>query len=365
MRMLKSFLGTVIVASHDLELLRGCINQVWHIENGTIQKFTGHYDDYIQAINIQRSAIEHELSLLERQKKETHQALMAEQKRASKSQAKGQKSIDRSKWPTIVSHAKAGRAEETSGRKTAAIDNKKQAIMEQLGTLRVSDIIVPKFSITADAVGDGVVVSVHAGAVGYAQSSQERAHVVPSVMQQVWKNIYVSVTAKERIAIVGDNGSGKSTLIKAILGDPNVIRQGDWYAPQDIGYLDQHYATLDPALSVMEVIKQCVAWPLAEIRRHLNDFLFRKNEEVETLVANLSGGEKARLSLAQIAAKTPKLLVLDEMTNNLDLETRAHVIQVLQSYPGAIIAISHDDDFLQQIGVTAVYSVANAAVVRV
>lgn len=60
--------------------------------------------------------------------------------------------------------------------------------------------------------------------------------------------------------------------------------------------------------------------PYIEIRKHLNDFLFRKNEEVESLVSTLSGGEKARLSLAQIAAITPKLLILDEMTNNLDLQ---------------------------------------------
>ena len=98
-------------------------------------------------------------------------------------------------------------------------------------------------------------------------------------------------------------------------------------------------------------------WSHAEIRKHLNDFLFRKNEEITTTVLNLSGGEKARLSLAQIAAKTPKLLILDEMTNNLDLETREHVIQVLNDYPGAMIVISHDADFLLSIGVTANYGI--------
>lgn len=63
-------------------------------------------------------------------------------------------------------------------------------------------------------------------------------------------------------------------------------------------------------------------------------------------------GEKALLSLAQIAAKTPKLLILDEITNNLDLETREHVIEVLKAYPGTMIIISHDEDFLKDIGIT-------------
>ena len=98
-------------------------------------------------------------------------------------------------------------------------------------------------------------------------------------------------------------------------------------------------------------------WSYAEIRRHLNDFLFRKNEEVNARVHQLSGGEKARLSLAQIGAKTPKLLILDEITNNLDLETRAHVIQVLKNYPGALIVISHDEEFLKDIGICDQYQI--------
>ncbi len=98
-------------------------------------------------------------------------------------------------------------------------------------------------------------------------------------------------------------------------------------------------------------------WTHIEVRRHLNDFLFRKNEEVNSLVAQLSGGEKARLSLAQIAAKTPKLLILDEITNNLDLETKEHVAQVLRAYPGAMIIISHDADFLEGIGISEVVDV--------
>lgn len=99
-----------------------------------------------------------------------------------------------------------------------------------------------------------------------------------------------------------------------------------------------------------------------DIRRHLNDFLFRKNEEVNACVFMLSGGEKARLSLAQIAAQTPKLLILDEITNNLDLDTRLHVIQVLQVYPGSILVISHDDEFLEAINVTNRYHINNGLI---
>jgi ATPase subunit of ABC transporter with duplicated ATPase domains len=157
------------------------------------------------------------------------------------------------------------------------------------------------------------------------------------------------------LAILGENGSGKTTLLKTVLNAPEILKSGSWYAinQNDIGYLDQHYQTIDDCLSIVENIKTIT--PLLsdlETRKLLNDFLFRKNEEAYKLGKELSGGEKARLSLAQISAKTPKLLLLDEITNNIDLETRNHIITVLNEYRGGIIIISHDERFLEQIGVT-------------
>jgi ATPase subunit of ABC transporter with duplicated ATPase domains len=129
-------------------------------------------------------------------------------------------------------------------------------------------------------------------------------------------------------------------------------------APRDIGYLDQHYQQIDPKKTVIEVIQECQpAWSHNQLRIHLNDFLFRKNEQVYSLVDVLSGGEKARLILAKIAANPPKLLILDEVTNNLDLKTRNHVIKVVQNYPGALIVISHDEDFLQNSALNEVYTI--------
>jgi len=89
----------------------------------------------------------------------------------------------------------------------------------------------------------------------------------------------------------------------------------------------------------------------AELRDHLNDFLFRKNEQVNQKASKLTGGELARLSLAQIALQTPDVLILDEVTNNLDLKTRNHVVSVLQNFPGAMLIISHDEDFLNHLGI--------------
>lgn len=348
MRMLQNYPSTLIVVSHDKELLRQCTDTLWHIDNSKVHIFSGNYDDYMHEIKLKRASIEGELELLNRQKKDMHNKLMREQQRSSKSKAKGQKSIDQRKWPTVVSNAKAGRAEETSGRKKSAIDKRKSDLTESLSDLHLPEIIIPKFSLKSSDVVRGIVVHISGASVGYSEN------------QPILSGIILSLGSGERVAITGDNGSGKSTLIKALLGDESVCKTGDWHVikREDIGYLDQHYGTLYSDKTVLETITDLVPHlPHTEIRRHLNDFLFRKNEEVNALVRTLSGGEKARLSLAQIAAKTPKLLILDEITNNLDLETKEHVVQVLKAYPGAMIIISHDADFLDEIGISEVVDV--------
>ena len=122
---------------------------------------------------------------------------------------------------------------------------------------------------------------------------------------------------------------------------------------------------LDAKKTVLETLSFLVpSWPYTEVRKHLNDFLFRKNEEINALTSQLSGGEKVRLCLAQIAASPPQLLIFDEITNNLDLESKEHLIQVLQDYSGAMLLICHEDDFLNGSGITEYYHILNNSLVQ-
>lgn len=349
-QMLMRYKGTLIIISHDTELLRNCIDTLWHIDNNKIHEFTGSYDNYMQEIRKKRAVIENDLALLRRKKHGMHIDLMQEQKRAAKSKSKGQKSIEQKKWPTVVSRAKADRAEQTSGKKKSSIDKNKQHLTKQLSDLRLPEIILPKFLLTTEKASSGNILSISGADIGY------------SADQIILKNINLSLTGKDRIAICGKNSSGKSTLLKAILGQEEIFTTGSWYLPLSdyIGYLDQHYSNLNPDLSIIEHIKNLRPdWQEMDARRHLNDFLFRKNEEVMQLASGLSSGEKARASLSMIAAKTPKLLILDEITNNLDLETKEHVTQVLKEYPGAMIIVSHEEDFIQAIGVDYIYTLVD------
>lgn len=340
LRLLKNFSHTLLVVSHDLELLRNCIDTIWHIDDGKIHIFNGSYDDYEREYHSKRNNLLQKIEALNREKHSNHEALMKEQARAKASRRMGEKNIKQKKWPTIVSSAKARRAEETSGRLRSALLDKKQKLSEELATYKMPQVINAKFFIKSSTTSEQTILSISDGSIGY-----ERIMTT---------GINLCLMSFEHTAIVGDNGSGKTTLVKAILGDNTVKRGGLWHTPrrENIGYLDQHYETLDTEKSALEIIQQQrPEWTLLEIRKHLNNFLFRKNEEVNNKVKTLSGGEKARLSLALIASYTPKLLILDEVTNNLDLKSKKHIIEVIRDYPGAMLIISHDQQFLDDVGI--------------
>ncbi len=351
LRWLEHFSGTLLVVSHDVVLLRQLVNTFWHIDQSRIQIFTGGFDDYQQARNIQRVQLEISLQNLKRERNDLHQSLMQEQQRAAKSKTKGAKNIDQRKWPTVVSHAKASRSQETSGRKKAALASKNQAVLAELAELHIPEVIVPKFHLSYQK-NNHTVLSISQGSVGYAEN------------KWILQNIHLSIMAGNRVALLGDNGSGKSSLFKAILAAEDVIRSGEWFLPRQhaMGYLDQHYQTLCPTDTVLTSISRLMPnCSHVEIRYHLSDFLFRSQETVNTPIAQLSGGEKARLSLAHIAAQTPELLLLDEVTNNLDLETRQHVIEVLKDYPGSLLVISHDQEFLRAIAIQDYYEITEGS----
>jgi ATPase subunit of ABC transporter with duplicated ATPase domains len=355
-RKLQSFFGMLIVVTHDPEVLRSCVDILWHIDDGKVTVFNGKYDDYMREKQTKYNSLMKQRDALARQKADAHDHLMARQERTAKSKAAGRKKVENKRWMKSVGDLKGMKAEVAQGKQLSQIDKKKQDIAEQMQQLRLPEVIVPKFNLPAQKAASGAVLAIRDGAVGYGD-------------KVIVRNISLSLQAGQRLAITGRNGSGKTTLLKAILHncggdavptDSDVSITGDWFVTKDIGFLDQHYQTLDLNKSALEIIADAAPqWDVADRRRHLNDFLFRKNEEVNTLVKNLSGGERARLSLAQIAANPPKLLILDEITNNLDIETRGHVAQVLRDFPGAMLIVSHDADFLREIRIEEYYEVAD------
>ncbi|MEJ0008552.1 MAG: ATP-binding cassette domain-containing protein [Steroidobacteraceae bacterium] len=160
--------------------------------------------------------------------------------------------------------------------------------------------------------------------------------------------------ARDRVGLIGPNGAGKSTLIRLILGtqqpDSGTVRLG---TNLNIAYFDQMRAALDPEQTVADTISPGSDWvEIAGQRKHissyLQDFLFSPRR-AQSPVRMLSGGERSRLLLARLFARPANLLVLDEPTNDLDIDSLELLEQTLADYPGTVLLVSHDRRFLDNI----------------
>jgi ATP-binding cassette subfamily F protein uup len=170
----------------------------------------------------------------------------------------------------------------------------------------------------------------------------------------VVRDFSTTILRGDRVGIVGPNGSGKSTLIKLLLGelqpDSGRIRRG---TRQEVAYFDQQRARLDPDAAVMDSVAEgstrvTVGGRSRHVAGYLRDFLFPP-ERLQSPVSTLSGGERNRLLLARLFTKPANLLVLDEPTNDLDVETLELLEELLMDFTGTLLLVSHDRAFLDNV----------------
>jgi ATP-binding cassette subfamily F protein uup len=168
------------------------------------------------------------------------------------------------------------------------------------------------------------------------------------------RNLTTQIMRGDRLGLIGRNGAGKSTLIRLILGelqpDEGSIRRG---TNLDVAYFDQLREQLDPSRTLVQTISPGSEWvEIGGQRRHvlsyLGDFLFPP-QRAQAPVSTLSGGERNRLLLARLFARPANLLVLDEPTNDLDIESLELLEATLQSYTGTLLVVSHDREFLDNV----------------
>ena len=179
------------------------------------------------------------------------------------------------------------------------------------------------------------------------------------------KALTMRVLRGDRLGIVGPNGAGKTTLLKLLTGqlapDAGAIKLG---TALDIVTLDQQRATLDPAKRLADTLTGGksdmveVGGQSRHVIGYMKDFLF-KPEQARTPVGTLSGGERGRLLLAAALARPSNLLILDEPTNDLDLETLDLLQEMLGEYPGTILLVSHDRDFLDRVATSTLAAEGN------
>ncbi len=165
----------------------------------------------------------------------------------------------------------------------------------------------------------------------------------------VFHGVDLVIEPGARLAIVGPNGSGKTTLLDIISGrrEPalGTITTGSTVV---VGYADQHSTTLDPEITVRKLVAGPLREPDHEDKKLLEKFWFDATAQYAP-VKMLSGGEKRRLQLVMVLARQPNLLILDEPTNDLDLDTLRSLEEFLDDWPGALILASHDRAFLDRV----------------
>jgi ABC transport system ATP-binding/permease protein len=183
----------------------------------------------------------------------------------------------------------------------------------------------------------------------------------------VVKDFSIRIQRGDRIGIVGPNGAGKTTLLNLLTGmeppDEGTVRLG---ANIQMVTLDQGREALDPDITLAETLTGgggdtvSVAGRSRHVIGYMKDFLFSP-EQARTPVGVLSGGERGRLMLARALARPSNLLVLDEPTNDLDLETLDLLQEMLLDYPGNVLLVSHDRDFLDRVVTSVIASVGDGA----
>ena len=183
----------------------------------------------------------------------------------------------------------------------------------------------------------------------------ELEHVFKAYGQrQIVRDFSTRIQRGDKIGLIGPNGAGKTTLLRLILNeiqpDSGVVRQG---TKMEIAYFDQFRTQLDPNSTLSDVISPGSDWvDIGGARKHvigyLEDFLFAP-ERARSPVSSLSGGERNRLLLARLFAKPANVLVLDEPTNDLDIETLELLEELLQTYDGTLFLVSHDRTFLDNV----------------
>ncbi|HAD39207.1 MAG TPA: ABC transporter ATP-binding protein [Plesiomonas shigelloides] len=302
---LKEYKGSIVFISHDRAFIRNMATRIVDLDRGILVSWPGDYDKYLEGK-------EEALRVEEQQNAEFDKRLAQEEV-----------------W--IRQGIKARRTRnEGRVRALKALRRERAERREVMGTSRIQ---------VDDVSRSGKIVFELENA-GY--------EVDGKVLLQ---NFTTTIMRGDKIALVGPNGCGKTTLIKLLLGElqptTGTVRCG---TKLDVAYFDQYRAELDPEKTVMDNVAEgkqevMVAGKPRHILGYLQDFLFHPRRAM-TPVKALSGGERNRLLLAKLLLKPNNLLILDEPTNDLDIETLELLEELLAEYQGTLLLVSHDRQFV-------------------
>ncbi|SDD17202.1 ABC-F family ATP-binding cassette domain-containing protein [Rhodococcus tukisamuensis] len=323
------FPGIVVVVSHDRALLDR-MDTIAELRRGELRMFGGNFAHYRETVEAEqeagRAAVRDARADVRRQGRE----LVEAQTKIDRRLRYGKRMVAENRYPKIVGNERKSQAQASAGKLRG---NHADKLDEARRTLTEAEELVRDDREIRIDLPDSVV---HPG---------QQVVEVADLTLACGPTVSLAVTGPERIALVGRNGIGKTTLLRALTDMPPRV---PWRAlPQRLDVFDE---TRTLAQNLADAAPHATA---EQIRGRLARFLFRGNDS-DVLTSALSGGERLRAALAMIllAEPAPRLLMLDEPTNNLDLPSLQHLTEALAQFRGALIVASHDLPFLREIGAT-------------
>jgi len=308
---IKEYQGGVLMVSHDRYFIDNVAQVILELEDGTISTYTGNYRDYL---NQKCERVEREWNEYKRQQDEIRRLKnfinrwRADKRRAS--QAKSREKVLARMTP--LKPPKRGQKQFSIRIETAQQSYTKVLEVKDAGKSYVGKIL--------------------------------------------FADLNFEVMKGERFAIIGRNGEGKSTLLRCLLGlDRFEHGTYRWGGNTDIGYFTQDYIALDPDKNFLQAfLDNFPGWTLDEAKHFLGRF-YISLDDLDKQIANLSGGEKSKLTLAILIARKPNVLVLDEPTNHLDIIASEALEMALEEYEGTLVLVSHDRRLLDRLSDRTLY----------
>lgn len=341
--LLETWRGGVVVASHDRALLER-VDRIVELAPVGVTVFGGGWSEFAVAREASRERAEADLDRASGELKRAEREAQAAREKQDRRDKRGKAARAKDDAPKMLLDARAERAEATRARGGDVAGRLVGKGREALAVARAQVAIETPLHVNLPVTG------LPAGR----DLLSLRAVVMTRGGRRLFGPLDLDVRGPERIAVRGANGAGKTTLLRAIMGDVAPEAGEVKRLTERIAMLDQHVSLLSPDESVLENLRRLNP----DLNEHtgraaLARFAFRGDAALQA-AGTLSGGERLRAGMACLFARAeaPWLLVLDEPTNHLDLPAVELLEAALSGFDGALIVVSHDDAFLEAIGVS-------------
>ncbi|WP_294628806.1 ABC-F family ATP-binding cassette domain-containing protein [uncultured Bacteroides sp.] len=349
----EKYRSTLLVVSHDRTLLN-LLPEICELEKHQIMYYGGNYEFYKEQKALMQEALQQRIEEKEKALRIARKVARETAERRDKQNVRGEKANIKRGVPRIVLNGLQSKSEKSTGKLTAVHQEKAEKLTDERNRLRgsLSPTATLKTDFNSSSLHTGKTL-VTAKEINFGYPADADGNNLPE--QRLWQTpVSFQLKSGDRLRIEGTNGSGKTTLLKIITGQLHPQEGTLTRADFSYVYLNQEYSIIDNRNSILG---QAYAFnsrnlPEHEIKIILNRYLFPASEWDKSC-RKLSGGEKMRLAFCclMIGNNTPDMFILDEPTNNLDIQSIEIITKTIKNYTGTVVAISHDNYFIREIGI--------------